>query len=85
MRAAVSSESVLLMRLVVVGSGYYCSGVLSGEEGIDIPLALGADARLDLDDAFALGAKLDALRVPVRGVGNAVAGFNCEYTGNAPC
>ena len=34
--------------------------------------------------ALALGAGVDELLDPVLGVGNAGAGFKCEYIGNAP-
>ena len=57
-------------------------------------LAFGAavEERLALDCpavvlpfAFALGAGVDELLDPVRGVGNTGAGFKCEYNGDAPC
>lgn len=61
---AVSSEFALLLLFVVVGSGFICSGVLSGEEDFALRFALGADELLDLAVAFGSGAGVDELLAP---------------------
>ena len=92
-RAEAPSDLGLLLLFAVVDA----SGVFSGDADralvVAFALALGAgvDELLALDCpavvlafALALGAGVDELLDPVLGVGNAGAGFNCEYTGNAP-
>ena len=92
-RAEAPCDLGLLLLLAVVDA----SGVFSGDADralvVAFALALGAgvDELLALDCpavvlafALALGAGVDELLDPVLGVGNAGAGFKCEYTGNAP-
>ena len=83
---------VLLLAVDSSGSGV-CSGDADRALVVAFALALGAgvDELLALECpavvlafALALGAGVDELLDPVLGVGNAGAGFKCEYTGNAP-